>query len=200
LVTVAVGELGGVIGEGLLQLLATTRGLEVLGADLGPAALQAAVAEGHARVAVLNEDSVTAPSLPRRLRATQPNVGLVVLAHRPTRAYAARALKLGINVCLATDAPTKEIVRGIRIAAAGKHVFIAMSPRKAPQAARAAGIYALTSREREVLALLSSGHKNAEIAQTLNVSLETTRTHIKHLYNKLGVSSRGELLNHEHHR
>jgi DNA-binding CsgD family transcriptional regulator len=58
----------------------------------------------------------------------------------------------------------------------------------------AVGAYALTSRERDVLALLSSGRKNAEIAQALNVSVETTRTHVKHVYGKLGVSSRGELL------
>jgi DNA-binding NarL/FixJ family response regulator len=192
-----VGELGGVVGEGLLRVLAQARGLEVVEAGVGRVALEAAVA-GGARVVVLDEDSVAGPSLPRRLRVVGPGVGLVVLAHRPSRAYAARALAFGVNVCLATDAPAREVVRGVRMAAGGKHVFVAMSPRRARRVAGGVGVYALTGRERDVLALLSSGRKNAEIAQTLNVSVETTRTHVKHLYSKLGVSSRGELLGLEH--
>jgi DNA-binding NarL/FixJ family response regulator len=129
----------------------------------------------------------------RRLRAAQPGVGLVVLAHRPTRAYAARALKLGVNVCLATDAPAKEVVRGVRMAAGGKHVFVAMSSRPAG-VGRAAGTASLTPRERAVFELLGNGQTNAEIAQKLCISVGTTRIHVKHVYRKLGVHSRTELL------
>jgi DNA-binding CsgD family transcriptional regulator len=62
------------------------------------------------------------------------------------------------------------------------------------RAARAARSSALTDREREVLDRLSKGQRNAEIARELQISVETARMHTKHLYRKLGVSSRGELL------
>jgi DNA-binding CsgD family transcriptional regulator len=52
----------------------------------------------------------------------------------------------------------------------------------------------LTRRESDVLELLSTGHKTVEIARVLQVGTETVRTHTRHVYRKLGVSSRGELL------
>lgn len=54
-------------------------------------------------------------------------------------------------------------------------------------AAKALG---LTSREREVLALMAEGQSNKEIARTLNVSPNTIKTHIANLYTKLEVAKR----------
>jgi DNA-binding NarL/FixJ family response regulator len=193
MITVAVGQFGSVVGRGLLQILNGARGVEVVGSGLSQAALERAVARGRATVVVLDEDGVAGPAVPRRLSEGGADIGLVVLAHRPTRAFATRMLASGVNVCLSTDAPPKEIVRGIRLAAEGGHVFAAMSPRPAAPA-RGAGIASLTRREREVLEQLSRGHKNAEIAKELQISTETARTHAKRVYRKLGVSSRGELL------
>ena len=50
----------------------------------------------------------------------------------------------------------------------------------------------LTDREWEVLDLLASGARTEEIAQTLVLSTETVRSHLKNLYRKLGVRSRAE--------
>jgi DNA-binding NarL/FixJ family response regulator len=207
LIAVAVGQFGCVIGRGLLSVLDEDRGVRVVGADLDHAGLERAVARRKADVLFLDEESVTRASLPRRLcgaprggphppgrgrTQSSADVGLVVLAHRPTRAYAARAIALGVAGCLSTDASAAEISRALRVAAAGEHVFVALSPRGA--AAGAVGGWSLTRRERQVLELLSRGQKNAEIARELNVSVETARTHAKHVYRKLGVGSRLELL------
>jgi DNA-binding NarL/FixJ family response regulator len=86
-----------------------------------------------------------------------------------------------------------EIVLGVRLAADGEHVLVSVSPRPAA-APRAAGVCALTRRERQVLELLSGGANHAGVARELQISPETARTHAKHVYRKLGVSSRGELL------
>ena len=51
----------------------------------------------------------------------------------------------------------------------------------------------LTAREAEVLELLRTGRSNAEIAAALHVSIETVRTHARHVYRKLGVGTRREL-------
>jgi DNA-binding NarL/FixJ family response regulator len=191
-ITVAVGELGSVLGRGLLQILEGARGVEVVAAGLDRAALEQAVARGDAQVVVLGEDSAARPSVARGLYAARPDVGLVVLAHRPTRAYAKRMLALGVNVCLSTETPAAEICRAVRHAADGEHVFVSMStlPSEAAGTARMRG---LTPREHDVLELLGRGRKTAEIARALNISAETARTHTQHVYRKLGVSSRGEL-------
>jgi DNA-binding NarL/FixJ family response regulator len=52
----------------------------------------------------------------------------------------------------------------------------------------------LTAREREVLGLLSSGQSNREIASALYVSLPTVKTHLAHIYAKLGAKNRNEAL------
>jgi DNA-binding NarL/FixJ family response regulator len=56
-----------------------------------------------------------------------------------------------------------------------------------------AKIATLTPREREVLEGLSRAESNDEIAHELQIGVETVRTHSRHIYRKLGVSSRGEL-------
>lgn len=192
-ITVALGQLGCLIGEGLLRVLGAEKGLRVVGAGLDRAALLGVVARGEAQVVVLDEDSVAGPAVPGAMRDARADVGLVVVAHRPTRAYATRIVSFGVTVCLSTDTSAAEIVRGVRMAADGRHVFVSMSARPA-RAARAAGISALTRREREVLELLGKGRPNAEIARALQISTGTARIHVKHIYRKLGVNSRGELL------
>ena len=57
-----------------------------------------------------------------------------------------------------------------------------------------AGPTSLTPREAEVMELLQSGKSNAEIANELNVSVETVRSHARRIYRKLGVRTRRELL------
>lgn len=54
--------------------------------------------------------------------------------------------------------------------------------------------YSLTPREREVLAAISRGASTAEIAAELFLSTHTVRDHVKTVFEKLGVSSRGELV------
>lgn len=51
----------------------------------------------------------------------------------------------------------------------------------------------LTRRERQVLELVSGGHTNAQIAQKLSVGEETVKTHLKHAFDKLGVSNRTQV-------
>ena len=57
-----------------------------------------------------------------------------------------------------------------------------------------AGSSSLTAREREVLVLLAGGHSNREIASSLYVSLPTVKSHLAHIYAKLGAKNRNEAL------
>jgi len=60
-------------------------------------------------------------------------------------------------------------------------------PSTAPQAR------ALTSREREIAALIAEGLPNRQIADRLGIAKRTVDTHVEHIYSKLGISSRVQL-------
>ena len=56
----------------------------------------------------------------------------------------------------------------------------------------------LTAAQRRVAELAAAGHSNAEIARQLYLSVNTVQTHLKHIYSKLGINSRRELMTREH--
>jgi LuxR family maltose regulon positive regulatory protein len=76
---------------------------------------------------------------------------------------------------------------GIR-SMAGRSVTSPSSPADAPVAEP------LTDRERDVLRLLAAGQSTPEIARALYLEVNTVRTHVKHLYGKLGVHSRDQAI------
>jgi len=53
----------------------------------------------------------------------------------------------------------------------------------------------LTQKEREIVNLIKEGHSNKEIAQKLNISLSTVKSHTSNIYKKLQINSRTDLLN-----
>ena len=57
-----------------------------------------------------------------------------------------------------------------------------------------AGEYGLTPREAEILALIALGRSAKYIAEELTISYNTTRTHVKHVYEKLNIHSKQELI------
>ena len=111
--------------------------------------------------------------------------------------YVFDALAAGASGFLLKRARPDEVVRAIRLLAAGDSLlFPAASWRIAARHSRtgapADGIDAagLTARESEVLRLIAQGLSNAEIAEQLTVSLETVKTHVAHVLTKLGARDR----------
>jgi len=183
-VTVVIGRFGSVVDRGLLHILRDDPDLRVVGANLGHAALELAVAQRAPHVAIVNEGSLAAPAVVRRLRAARPGIGLLVFGHDVPSASAAGLLATGISSRLSLDASVPEILGAVRFVAGNAYSNGASSGWRWDS---------LTSRERTVARLLSAGQKNAEIAVALRVSTETVKTHTKHIYRKLGISSRWEL-------
>ena len=190
--TVAVGQFAAITSLGLRQILSEDRGLDVVGTELDGAELQMAVERRAPRVVILDEARAAAPLL-RRLCAVSPRIGLLVLAHQPTRAYGVRLLAYGASACLSTEVPPETILSTIRLAADGTQAF-ASTTDGSTRRSRLVGIASLTPRERQVLTLLGRGESNARIALELQISIETARSHVARIYRKLGVSVRGELL------
>jgi DNA-binding NarL/FixJ family response regulator len=191
-VTVALGCFDPLVGRGLAQVLHEDRGLRIIGADLDRAALEHAAASQAPRVVVLDEAVVVQSTVLERLRAAQPAIGIVVLAHIPTVAYAMRLLAAGAS-CLAKDVSAADILATVHIAADGRRVLADVDGHLVERSYPAA-VASLTPREVEVLEFLSRGQSHAEIAHALQLGVETIRTHAAHIRGKLGVRNKRELI------
>jgi DNA-binding NarL/FixJ family response regulator len=121
---------------------------------------------------------------------------LIVTVHADNdRIYA--ALQAGASGYLLKRTTSAELLQAISDVTRGgapmtgeiARKVIASFRRPAPVAVKDAG---LTPREEEILALLTQGYANKEIADILSVSFDTVRTHLRHIYEKLHVRSRTE--------
>ena len=137
----------------------------------------------------------------RRIRAAQPDTEIVVLTTHADEASILDALQAGARGYLTKDAGIAEISRAIH-AAAGHQAVLDPVVHSRLLAAATAGARPtpaptslpddLTPREAEVLSLIARGLSNAEIADTLVVSEATVKTHINHVFAKIGARDRAQ--------
>ncbi|MFJ8042200.1 response regulator [Kitasatospora sp. NPDC096147] len=125
----------------------------------------------------------------RRITALPDPPAVLILTTYSTDADILAAVEAGATGYLLKDAPPEELVAAVRAAARGETV---LAP---PVAARLlgrvrAGRPTLSPREAEILQLLAEGLANRQIAKRLFISEATVKTHLVHIYDKLGVDSR----------
>ena len=116
--------------------------------------------------------------------------------------YVYEALRAGASGFLLKDAPAAELIRAVRVVAAGDALLAPSVTRRLieefaarPSAARAAAareLDALTPRETEVLELIARGLSNAEIAEELVVAEQTVKTHVGRMLAKLDLRDRAQ--------
>jgi DNA-binding NarL/FixJ family response regulator len=125
----------------------------------------------------------------RELRELEPAPAVVILTTFDRDAEILGAVEAGAAGYLLKDSPPAEIVRAIRSAAAGQLVFSPEHTARVVQVMRSPRVK-LTEREFEVLRLLDTGASNREIAKQLFVTEATVKTHLVHIFDKLGVDGR----------
>jgi len=131
----------------------------------------------------------------RRLERTGARPYLVLLAESYQPAPLFEALSLGISGCaLGSIAPgaLSELLTAVQSGALVVEPCLAAKLLQAARRRRRASILQLSGREEEVLALVSRGLTNGQIADQLRVSRATVRTHLEHVYQKLEASNRVE--------
>ena len=188
-----------VVRRGLRVLLEVQDGIEVAG-EAGDGAAALALATEHAPDVILLDlklPGMDGIAVLAELKARDSAARVLVLTSATDPASASRAVRSGAAGVLYKDVDPEALVRAIRSVHDG-HLLLA--PEAAELLVRSAGTWgpgalgggldALTSREREVLAKLTKGRSNREIARALGVSEKTVKAHVSSVLAKLGVQDR----------
>ncbi|MGZ4194741.1 MAG: response regulator [Solirubrobacteraceae bacterium] len=125
--------------------------------------------------------ALTAAGVPARV---------LVLTTYDTDSDVLAAIEAGATGYLLKDAPSGELLRAVRAAAHGESVLAPTVAARLLSRVRSPGQEPLSQRELEVLELVAAGSTNREAAARLFISEPTVKTHLIHIYGKLGVGDR----------
>ncbi|HLV11798.1 MAG TPA: response regulator transcription factor [Trueperaceae bacterium] len=181
-----------VVRDGIRGMLAGASGIEVVG-EAGGGAEAVEQAESLAPDVVLMDlrmpgvDGVAA--IREIVRRGLPSRVLVLTTYDTDREVLS-AIEAGATGYLLKDAPRDELVRAVEATARGQAFLSASVGALLMERVRSPEPEALTERELEVLRLVASGATNRDIAERMFVSEATVKTHLLHVYAKLGVNDR----------
>jgi two-component system, NarL family, response regulator NreC len=187
-----------VVRSGLRMLLEAETDLEVV-AEAGDVESASRYVLGHKpTVIVLDLNMPGGSSLEAipQMNESSPGTSVVVLTMQEDPAFAREAMRAGAKGYVLKQAAGTELVQAVRAAAGGgTWLNPELGARMAAAPAAPEGPPGdLTEREVEVLRLIALGHTNNEIAQQLYLSVRTVETHRAHIQQKLGLSTRAELV------
>lgn len=181
-----------VVRSGLKALLATKPDIEVVAeAANGEEAL--VLVEQHSPAVVMMDlamgSGIDGIEAIRQLRRRNARQAIIVFTTYDSDADIVRAVDAGAMGYLLKDASPEEIFAAVRGAVQGKSVMSAPVASRLFQQLRDPDAV-LTPREAELLSLLTEGLSNRELGQRLFISEATVKTHLAHIYAKLGVETR----------
>ena len=195
MIRVAVVDDHPVVREGLVSILKDEPDFDVVGSAGSAEDLLTLVDRAKPDVVLIDLElpEMNGVQAIERLAQTAPQTRLIVFTAYDTEEKIADALRAGAKGYLLKGASADRIGRAIRDVHAGGS---ALEPRVASRlVARLRGASpstTLTSREREVLRLISQGQSNRQIAKRLSITERTVKYHVGSILNKLGADNRAQ--------
>jgi two-component system response regulator NreC len=195
-ITVVLADDHVVVRTALRKLLEEEDDIAIV-AEAGDAAAAIRYVNGH-RPAVLILD-INMPggsglgAIPT-IRNQSPDTQIVMLTMQAETSAAREALQAGVLGYILKDSAAEELVKAVRLAAEGKTY---LQPELGARLAAEREVSTpddLSGREIEVLRLIALGHTNNEIAESLYLSVRTVESHRAHIQQKLGMTSRSDLV------
>jgi DNA-binding NarL/FixJ family response regulator len=207
LIRIVIADNRPIFRDGLRRLLETESGLNIVGeAGSGPEAIDLV---GKIRVDILLLDF--APSALQTLKdlaRSRTSVCTIILADSLDHPDLAKALEIGARGLVLKDSTAEVLFESIRGVMAGYYWIASERVSDAPTLLRRLEAerrrrraFGLTRRELEIVRMVVAGYTNKEIAEKFSIGENTVKSHLTHIFNKLGASSRVELaLFAAHHR
>ncbi len=184
------GRFDDLFARGLRHLLSGDPSIAILAEAIEQGRISVVLRAHRPDVAILDVGALGKLAEVRELSLAHPATRLVLIADELSSVECVQLLAFGASACLGRDTQARDVLNAVHLASRG----LQLAPRaSSPLGPTTAGGQLLTRRESEVLPLLQRGHTNPQIARELHVGVETVRTHARHIYRKLGVSSRTEL-------
>jgi DNA-binding NarL/FixJ family response regulator len=185
------------VRQGIRRYLEDADGIEVLGeASTGTEAVSV-VGRARPDVAILDirmpeMDGIQAA---REITEAHPDTRVIMLTAHDDRRLLVEAVRAGARGYVLKARDAEHLVRSVRLVAEGTLVIdpdlVSVLAEELSQAReRDRQAETLTDRELEILQLLAFGYTNRDIGERLYISPDTVKTHLEHVYQKLGASDR----------
>jgi DNA-binding NarL/FixJ family response regulator len=184
------------IADALHSLLSRQQGMVVVGATgLLTEALASVLALQPDVVLLEFRQSDESTETIRTIQA-ESDAKVIFLTHAETENIILAAIEYGASAVVSMSTASDEVIRAVRIVAEGGTLIAPATIASALKRRRKTdGLRdRLTSREREVLSLMSEGSSNREIATRMGISYTTVRSHLRHVASKLAAHNKLEVL------
>ncbi|MGP0628308.1 response regulator [Nitrospina sp. 32_T5] len=200
LIKVLVADDHEVVRQGIKTILATTPDLRVVGEARDGVEVLKKIKEMEIDVVLLDFD------MPRKsgleilieIKAIKPQIPILILSIFPEKHYGLRFLKAGASGYLGKASVSVQLVEAVRkVAQGGKFVSPEMTDRligELNKSNKEAPHEKLTDREFQVFHLIALGRKIKEIADELNLSINTISTYRARILEKMGMDSNSEIV------
>jgi DNA-binding NarL/FixJ family response regulator len=203
-ITVVVADDQAMIRAGLRALIEAEPGLAVLGEATDGKEAAAVTEQARPNVVLMDIQMPVLDGIEatKQIVATVPESRVLILTTFDLDEYVFGAIRAGASGFLLKERPPEELLSAIRVIAAGEALLapnvtrrlIERFARQPDPQLPPRSLSQLTARELEVLGLVAKGMSNGEIAAHLVTSEPTVKTHVSHIFTKLGARDRAQLV------
>jgi DNA-binding NarL/FixJ family response regulator len=196
-ISIVIGDDHTLVRLGIRRFMEEAEGIEILGEGSTGSDMVRLVRETEPDIAVLDirmpeMDGIEAA---RAISRRFPDVGIIMLTAYDDRHFVVEAVRAGARGYVLKSRDAELLLQTIRLVAGGNMVIdpdlvVALAEELSTAKERDQGAETLTERELEVLQLLAFGYTNRDIGARLYISPDTVKTHLEHIYQKLGATDR----------
>jgi NarL family two-component system response regulator LiaR len=196
-IRVVIADDHSLVRQGVARYLDSSDGIGVVGEAATGIEIVRVVEEVQPDVALLDIRMPEMDGLEaaRAIREARPETGIVILTAYDDRHFVVEAVRAGARGYVLKTRDADTLIQTIRLVAEGNMVIdpelvVALADELSTASRKDRQAEELTEREIEILQLVAFGHTNRDVGGKLYISPDTVKTHLEHIYQKLGATDR----------